>query len=51
MIGGMTVAAAALARELGDLLLGGNWGAVKFSAWFLVSTSLNAVNEGGGLLV
>ena len=46
----MIVAAAAFARELGDLLLGGNRGAVEFSAWFLVRTSLNAVNE-GGLLV
>jgi hypothetical protein len=41
---------AALERELGDLLLGNDRGAVDFSTWFPVRTSLNDVIE-IGLLV
>jgi hypothetical protein len=50
MIGGMLLLGAALARELGDLLLGDEQGAVEFSTLFPVRTSLNDVMEDGFLL-
>ena len=50
MIGAVLLLVAALARELGDLLLVDNRGAVEFSTWFRVRTSLNDVIEDGFLL-
>ena len=50
MIGAVLLLVAVLARELGDLLFVDNWGAVEFSTWFPVRTSLNDVIEEGFML-